>query len=50
MFLLADDVLIDGVGSGEAKDESPDCNHDDTEDHQSMPTGKERTNIKENLH
>lgn len=41
MFLLADNILIDGVGRGEAKDESPNCNHDNTKDHQSMPAEKE---------
>ena len=50
MFLLADDILIDGIGRGEAKDESSYCNHDNTEDHQCMPAVKERTNITENLY
>lgn len=42
MFLLAVDVLIDGVGCGDAKDESSQCNHDNTKDHQSMPAVKEK--------
>lgn len=47
MFLLADDVLIDGVGRGEAKDESANCYHDNTKDHQSMPAVTERPALKE---
>lgn len=43
MLPLADNVLIDGVGCGEAEDESSDCNHDNTKDYQSMPAVKEKT-------
>ena len=46
MFLLADDVLIDGVGCGEAKDESSNRNHDNTVDYQAMPAVIERPMIK----
>lgn len=41
-FLLADDILIYGVGRREAKDKSSDCNHDDTEDHEPMPAAIDR--------
>lgn len=41
MFLLADHVLIDGVGRGEAEDERSNRNHDNTEDHQSVPAVRE---------
>lgn len=31
-LLLADNILIDGVGCRQAKDKSSDCNHDNSKD------------------
>lgn len=45
MSLLADDILIDGVGRGEPEDESSKCNHDNTEDHHPMPAVTERSTL-----
>lgn len=40
--ISVDDVLVDRIGGGLAKDECSNGNHDDTIDHQPMPTVEER--------
>lgn len=46
LFLLADDILIYGVGRREAKDKSSDRNHDDAKDHEPMPAVTKRSTEK----
>lgn len=40
-LLLADHVLVNGVGRREAEDESAHGNHDDGQDHQRVPAEQE---------